>query len=178
MITLLETWIPIHKFSITKDINQHHHLQQKYIHQRRFNTRFKVKLYLIRIKRNRVLFIFIRLITISQERREGRGRERERDATITRRSLVSPFVHGAWHTRVLHRGKAAAVPVGEMEHEAHRKPGSIGVQGAFASNSMHYTSLYTHHQLTTPHPGKRFLGLPLRAGSNIFRSRANAGFRS
>ena len=87
-------------------------------------------------------------------------------------------MHGAWHTRVLHRGKAAAVPVGEMEHEAHRKPGSIGVQGAFASNSMHYTSLYTHHQLTTPHPGKRFLGLPLRAGSNIFRSRANAGFRS
>ena len=59
----------------------------------------------------------------------------------------------------------------------HRKPGSIGVQGAFASNSMHYTSPYTHHQLTTPRPGKRFLGLPLRVRSNIFRSRAkNAGF--
>lgn len=59
--------------------------------------------------------------------------------------------------------------MGEMEHEA-QEAGSIGVQGAFASNSMHYTSQYTHHRhwLTTLLPGKRFLELPLRAGSNIF----------
>lgn len=101
MITLLETWIPIHKFSITKDINQHHHLQQKYIHQRRFNTRFKVKLYLIRIKRNRVLFIFIRLITISQERREGRERER-----CNYNTAISGITVRAWrmaYTRVTSR---------------------------------------------------------------------------
>lgn len=89
------------------------------------------------------------------------------------------------YTRVLYRGKAV-VPGGEMEHEA-QEAGSIGVQGAFASNSMHYTSPYTHqrHWLTTPplslflsqthvhtHTrylfGKRFLELPLRARSNIF----------
>lgn len=53
------------------------------------------------------------------------------------------------YTRVLYRGKAV-VPGGEMEHEA-QEAGSIGVQGAFASNSMHYTSPYTHqrHRLTT-----------------------------
>lgn len=56
------------------------------------------------------------------------------------------------YTRVLYRGKAV-VPGGEMEHEA-QEAGSIGVQGAFASNSMHYTSPYTHqrHWLTTPPP--------------------------
>lgn len=62
------------------------------------------------------------------------------------------------------------VPVGEMEHEA-QEARSIGVQGAFASNSMHYTSQTTHqHTAGQPPPssGKRFLQLLLRAGSNIF----------
>ncbi|KOC68590.1 hypothetical protein WH47_06381 [Habropoda laboriosa] len=57
------------------------------------------------------------------------------------------------YTRVLYPGKAV-VPVGEMEHEA-QEARSIGVQGAFASNSMHYTSLSTH--ATTLCSGKRHL---------------------
>lgn len=43
------------------------------------------------------------------------------------------------YTRVLYPGKAV-VPAGEMEYEA-QEARSIGVQGAFASNSMHYTTL-------------------------------------